>query len=422
MVNFLIPAAIAFVILLLAGFTLNLGFLSLASIVLVIFVLAVLQRTGQITIARVNRQVLNVVIVGALLGGLIVGSFNFIPGVEDSVSAVMATFTGATIAAPGDGDGIVPIGLTDCQAAVADDIRGTSTTLTVNIFDRASDTPSSTKCVSDLLYFKNGQFIDTANVQGGSASISNVAVGDVITLFDDGTNSSCYVDTASFCITSQQLVVSMDGWNATFDEGIDITGFDDTGVTGLSAGTNTSEEDFDITLPATGEDEFHLQVKSGVADSTYNVGGFAILTLNDVQECEPTPGQGFTSIGVPLFLDSTIYLADVGVFEGISTSNETADGWERVWELANPDFLNEFDKIKYQFRIKAGQTDPTTEIGGDNSDICALVVLDRAVALDENSQAVSGLFQQDTNEANIGVIENTSHPLGNLDGVIIELI
>lgn len=359
---------------------------------------------------RLPKKTGTYVWVGAIVFAFLVGSF-----APFGIST--ATLFPGTIG-PGPGPG--PIPSTECAASVADDIRGTSATVTVYSYDYASNSPATTSANNAVLYFKNGEYRGSLGVDTAGGSITNVAVGETLTFYDDGTNSSGYTEQKSVCVDAQRKTVNLISYNATYDERVDITCYDDTGGSVCSTGTNSSSEDYDITMGADEETTFYLKVKNSAPNTAFRLGGVATIADQDVDSCKPVSGQGFTEIAVPEFLDATVYLTDVSVYNAVGTGNETVTGWDNVWVLSSPLMLLEWESVKYQFTIESGSNDPTTSPG--LSDVCAVVFLDSTTSLASDLSVKDMIYQDSDSQSNIGVIENTTHPLGGADGVVIEAI
>jgi hypothetical protein len=255
---------------------------------------------------------------------------------------------------------------------------------------------------------------------GNGGTLSGSSVGDVITIYEDGTNRTCYIEPKTVCIDAQSMTVTLDAWRTASDSkystsDAQITCYDNTGAAACSTGTNTSEEDWDITLGASQIDSFYLKLAENAANRAIRLGGIAMYDDGQIEKCYPKDGQGFTSVAVPTFLSgATLYLSN-GTVTGLGTANQTRSGWEKLYKLSTPVLLNQWDSMKYQFIIDATTTDPATRLsmeGAGTSDVCGFVFLDTAYALDSNSVPQMDFYQHDIAEANIGINENVSMPVG----------
>lgn len=405
----------------------------LAGIGFATMVVLVANALGVVKVAFINKK--NAMLLGVLgvAFAWLVGSMAFVPGLP-TPTALMASLGGAAVTpyTPYTPAGPAAIPTSECMASVSPEIRGTAATITVYPKDFASNSPGSTTCATTVMYYRNGNYVGKVGCNGGTsctASITNVAVGDSLTFYGDGKNASCYIVPKTVCIDTQAKTVDLEAYTLGVDYAPQMPGnsfssscYDDTGGTACSTGTNTTnpgEEDWDITMGANEETAFYIKLKVNAANKAFRLGGVATYAGGDIDECYPA--AGFTSVAVPKFLKSTVYLANSSI-GGVGTPNVTTSGWESLYAINTPVLLNEWDSVKYQFIIKSGTTDPTTTVStmtGTASDICAFVFLDSGYAQDTNSAMVDGLYQRDAGEANIGVAENVSMTVGqDLSGVI----
>jgi hypothetical protein len=210
-----------------------------------------------------------------------------------------------------------------------------------------------------------------------------------------------------------------------------ITCYDSTGASELSAGTNSSQEDYGITLGANGEDTFYCKIKLNAADKAYHLAAIAVSAFNDIRDVrleafDKATGitltesqKTFSSGYLPLYLSNAKITCDTSGACGSSNTNVT--GYDRVYVLDEPILLHEWDEVQYQFTIYASSTDPTTTTEFGNSDMGIICFLDAVWDRDyQDGKEYFTYYTRDTDENDVGVSNTVSYPVGKDDCVVIE--
>lgn len=312
---------------------------------------------------------------------------------------------------------VAPTTSTACSASVSEEIRGTSATVTFNAWDKESDTPYSATVNPSLLVFKNGNYVGSAS--GTSGSVSNVKVGDVLSVYaNETTSASYYMDALeSLCIDGQQITIDLDAHTRASESNMQITGYDDTEATALSAGTNSSQEDYDITMGASETATFYLKIKTNDADEAFRLGGVALLCVNDCEDVD-IQSSGFTKIPTP---DAFENVAQIGGTAADFGSNLTQQDYD-VYTLNTPILLSEWDSEKYQFEVESSSTDPSTTNTFSSSDMVIACFIDTGWTRGDDGKMYLDVYQHDSAESNVGVIEDIQEPVGKSTCTVIELI
>jgi hypothetical protein len=338
-----------------------------------------------------------------MAGGMIVAAMFFgltIPGLEGIFAGDMPVGTVADAGVAGS----------TCWAAASPEIRGTSTTLTLDGYDRAanSDTPIGNHqyaVYNSETGMRVDDFADTAE-----SSVSTVIVGNSYDIY--GGNGSYYTDPVErFCIKGQQAVVEMDAWQIQAESSMSITVYDDTD-TELDAGKDTTnEEDYNLTLGADEEKLIRVKLKNNAANKVYDHCAWALRTANDIDKIE-IQESGYSEVPVPKFLKTTININSTGVN---LTNYETVVKGPVVR-------LIEWQSLKHDFVVSAGSTDPShDDTGSSSSDLAILLSLDCAWEKGQDGKMHYDFYAHtDSEEDATGMTQTVASPLGKQVGVIIE--
>ena len=298
---------------------------------------------------------------------------------------------------------ISPGTLTTCQQAVSPDILGLSATIFANAYDREANQPFAAAVDTTWWLVQNGQI--QAYTDSTAASATGFSVGDVVSVYGGGTT---YYATPqpTICLDTQSYALDIDVHTIATIQNLQITGYDSTSAATLSAGTNASQENYDIVLGADQVDVFYLKLQVNTSNVAFQLTGIATVASNDIKDVEPINDQGLTKVTLPDFLNILI-TGDHGV--GVGTNFST--GYDDLWLLDQPIMLHEWDEVKYKFTIEASSTDPATNndpAAGDNALVC---FLDGAWSRAGDGAIKYGIYQLDDSEANVGLTEEVSLPM-----------
>ena len=282
-------------------------------------------------------------------------------------------------------------------------ILGKASTVTVNAWDREANAAYSAPVTVIARYYVNGVYKSTVDTSGKTLT---AAVGDVVSIFG-AANSTYYLDKGEFCVENEASSASLDAHAIVGINAINLTLYDDTASTELSAGTISDEEDYDIALSADQEKKIFIRAQVNGADTSFQFAAIATSTQNDISSVE-VKESGFTSSYVPKFLKN-IQISN-GTKSGSAATNFTK--WDTVWKPSTPILMHEFEEKKFPVTIKAGSTDPTTNAAWGSSDVAMFCFLDAAYARGTDGKEYNDYFVHDNAESNVGLVEDVKFPVG----------
>jgi len=348
-----------------------------------------------------------ILIVGAFMGGLF--------SMETLSGLGAALVPGEAIVTPISPE---PVSAADCRSQVTEELRGKAATLRVNAWDMESNTPYSAAVdlTTECWIFKNGNqpinFISNSS-DTSDASISGFVVGDTVYIYCGG--ASYYTDPIeAYCVETEAPQLSINTHTIDAESDIQITGYDDSGATALSAGT-TDQEDYYITLGAGGEETVYLKLKVNSANAAYDHCAWGTVAMANLTSFKPA--SGYTKSITPL------WATDVAI-EVNATGSITATSSYGIWKRDGGTYrLHEWDSIKPQFVVKADATGDPVQ---NNNDLGSTSVL--AVALSVDCQYARGTdgriyydyYEHTDAEDDVGLAETEANPYGKEVGVIIE--
>lgn len=333
------------------------------------------------------------------------------------------------------GEGIegIPVTLdTACTGANPSRI-GVSSTVTVFCRDRTNNNPNTKTGLCAPRVYVNGVERSATSVAASGFTFTG-PVGASFRIV--GGNASSYIIESTGCITEEVITHDLDVYQAIAETNGAITCYDTTAATALSGGTNSSQEDYDITLAANQDEVFYCKFKSNVADKAYNLFAVATAAFNDIDDLtldayhSATCQAGHTSCArasTVTFSEAIVpkYLRSLSIAQESTYWGETniSDGtFDHAYELSSPILLEEFDEVKYQFTIEAGSTDPATSNTWTSSDMGFVCFFD--AQWDQGSDGVERMshYTHDSSQTEKGVASTTSlrDPVGKTLCTVIE--
>ena len=365
-----------------------------------------------------NLGKMNAVVAIAMLGGA------FFLGAFANWGLTTASLTGAV------DTGTDTVSLTSCSESVAPDIRGTSATVTLQVTNPEADTESIfTSSAPSYFVYSNGVKIEDSR---NALTFTTAKVGDTVTI--GGGNSSHYiVRQDNICVRGQQHTVYLKAPIITTQGNMEIICYDSTATTALTAADNTTRGDYQITLAAGATEPIYCRFRNAATNSIYHMGGVAVGVFNKTA-IDDVRDKGFsefigtsgapavTKTASPSFLKTAVIDVDEGV-DATSTVS-LIEGWDYVLKYSAPIDLREFQSFKQQFEIVVDNTNDPVAVADASQDltgrttICLLTV-DNADAKSQDGSLQTDFFQKDINEANVGLAENVTSPIGRDTGVCI---
>ena len=309
--------------------------------------------------------------------------------------------------------------------AISDDIFGTSSTLTVNAWDMESNTPYS--AAIDLLtncgIYKNGNsasnYIATS-ADTAAGSVTGFSVGDKIYYYCG--NASYYADSyEGVCIDKQTMAVSLSIHSASTEANTDITGYDKTGATALTAGTS-GEDDYTLAMGADADELIYMQVQNNIANKRKVICALGTARFYNISKVEP---QSFTFEGktytwslsiTPLHMQSV----SVGINETTTTQSLVKD--YTVYKLSEPIVMNEWAYFKIPIVIESDATnDPQGGGGTTSTDGFAVILKDCGWGRGGDGTHHYNFYAEDVGQADVAVDETETSPLGGTNGMVVEV-
>ena len=351
------------------------------------------------------------VVVILFLGALFGGIFSF--AAIGNLGASMVS--GEQIVQPlGEVTSAVP-----ALCSVSSELQGKTSTLQVNAWDMESNTPysSAVDLLATCYLYKNGNSAEnyvtvTSDTAAGSVT-SGFAVGD--TLYVYCANATYYTDPIEgLCLDKQEMPVNIKAHKIAGESNMAITGYDDTGGTALSAGTAT-QEDYYVTMGANEEQSLYLKLKVNAANMAYDLCGVATYALTNISSLKPA-GSEYTSVATPEWgKNIAIKFNETGSL----TVTKDYSFFKRSSALR----LHEWESVKDEFVIKTTTTgDPVQSTNDESvSTSCAgALYVDCAWAKGGDGKMYYDFYVHDDGQADVGLAETETSPLGGQVGVVIE--
>jgi hypothetical protein len=325
-------------------------------------------------------------------------------------------FTGAAVL--GQPIGTTPADISACQAGMTGEQLDDTASVTVNAYDLAAAAGKTTAVdlSTSCRFYSNGVYVKaSSDTSDPSAETGAWGLGDALSIYCGGTS---YYTTPieNYCVRTKAVSLELDSYAlSTASTGISIAGYDKN-MNALTAAGNTTTADYDVTLGASEEEVIYLELTQDTANKAYNLIAVATASFNDIDYVKPS-GSEFTQ-------ELTVeWLEDVSISDddNAGTTNHTKDF--KVYKLASPVLLREFESVKYKFTIKAGSTDPSaTDNVWSTLDGGVVCFLDGTYSkgyqggefLDYHDHAEPG------SEADVGWANAVWIPAGGYDCVVLE--
>lgn len=391
MARWLIPL-IAFVAIawLYSSFT-NQQLLAPVTLLFAVFALAVLQKLKIIrAIPFVPQRYVTAILILSGIAVFVMGGFAFfLPGIT------LASLQGQITPSAG------------AYCIDNPELVGKSATLTINAYNMESSSPYSAPVDVNPTYVVSAGGVELLT-DTSSATLQTHSAGERIKFV--GGSSSYYLDDKEVCIDSQNKIVELSAHAVISNSEALITCKDSDGYA-CSAGTNSSQEDYDITLGANQETTFSLKYKVNTADKTARLYAVAIFSANDIAECAPVSPE-LTLTTTPKFLK------DVTVTDGAGSYGHTRT--YTVYTLPQPILLREWESKEFTFRIKAGSNDPSNSQNFQQQDMCVVCFLDATKYKGSDGNVYDDFYTHDESQSNVGISESVASPVGAKTCVVIE--
>lgn len=325
---------------------------------------------------------------------------------------------GETIVAP-----VMPVTPTpDALLGCIEDVRainpdnvGESATISLNAWDLESNTPYSGAVNTTCWLYKNGNSAtDYVKIitDTDTEEETGFAMGDTIYIYCGDT--SYYTDPLEgYCIKEERPTINLNSHAIVAESNMQITGYDDTGGTALSAGTST-QEDYYVTMGADEEQSVYLKLKNNVANKAYDHCAWGTVVMGNLSSFKPA--SGYTKVETP---DS---MSNIAVAVNETGSIAVTSSYLMYKRNEGIMRLHEWQSIKPEFVIKSGTNDPLQTDNNDdaNPSLAIAISMDCQYAKGTDGVPYRDFYAHTSSEADVGLAETETSPLGKQVGVIIE--
>ncbi len=383
--------------------------LELATLVAVTgLIYLVISKYGPKWTRTLEGKTLNMAIYLFIGATFLTGGFALVFGQVATPTGAIAALSGAAITGVPASVQITGIPSVTAVCDVSEELRGKASTVTLNGYDQAANSPFSA-AVDALVYVeKNGEIVLVRDTTSGS--LTSYSVGDRVSI--KGGNASYYVTDKDFCIDTVQLPVELDVYSVASVGNMEISCFDNTASAACSSATNNTQEDFTISLGASQEETYYLKLEVATANVAFNLYGIAMVAFNDINKVTflgATSGDdsAWSPAVMPINLTGVTFEQD-----DIEASDNLAGGFDSLYLRDNgPMLMLEWDSAKYKFGIEAGTTDPSATTTFASSDVGIVCFADAVWSRGVDGTMSLGIHNFGDNEINVGLNEDFYKPV-----------
>jgi len=392
-----------------------------ASLFLSVLIVFVLDATVLPMLPKMNfmgKHSKTVVFIVILIATAYTGGLALLPGLEGFTwGGITASLTGASMGIP-IAPSVTATSASTCAAVsqggtISDEIWGSKATVTINAYNKESNTPYSAAVDTTAHIVRNGQIATITDTT--DSDMDSYSVGDIISVY--GGDTTYYVDAIeSICIDKAAFPLDLDAHAIVASTSLDIVAYDDTGASTLSTGTNSTSEDYDITMGADENAQFFLKQKVNAANYAYNFAGWMYRLTNEAEELTML-SSGFTETGAPKWANFQIESDDASA----SATGNITGGYSDVFVLPEPEMMQEWDTVKHEFNILTNE-DPSTSTTFNSGSNVILCSVDAAYSRGDDGKIYLDTYQHNSDESDVGQAGDNRKPVGGLDCTVIELI
>jgi len=286
-------------------------------------------------------------------------------------------------------------------------LSGKAATIYINAYDKEDYSLGEV--------YPNYYVVDSAGnfiVDGVNANSANSVVGEVLSFYgkDDGTY---YVDPKlNWKVPNEAPTVNLDAHTSMAEAGGVVTGYDRTGSATLTADDDADNtNDYSMTLGANQEETFFLELQNTDSESLYQVGAICVFWNNDIAEVT-VESDGWTKVDMP----KSIRDASISIANDAGTAF-TMD-YDQCYVPSKPIQLHEWDRLKVEFKVKAGTNNPSANAG----DSFGAIFLDSGYYKGSDGKVYLDFYTHDNEESTsaVGIDETEASPQGLQIGAAIE--
>lgn len=305
----------------------------------------------------------------------------------------------------------------DKAKALNPDNLGKAATITTNAYDQESNTPYSAAIdINPVSFYRNGNKAMNhvlATTDTSAYSLTGLNVGD--TIYTYGGSATYYMDAREgVCINVVGFPLELAGHAIAAESDMESKLYADAGANNeLSSGT-ASEDDYTVALGANAEEDFYYKLKVNKANKAFQLGGIATVKMYNISSVD-VASSNFVKIPTPDYLESV----DVSVNETAGT-NISKD--YTVFKRTVPLMLHEWESVEVKIIVETdASNDPIDAGGASGANNFAILAVDSAWSRGDAGISELDIYQHDSAEGNVGLVETVASPLGGEVGVMVQV-
>lgn len=301
--------------------------------------------------------------------------------------------------------------------ALNPDNLGKAATITVNGYDQESNTPYSAAIdINPVSFYRNGN--DAVNhvlatSDTSAYSLTGLNVGD--TIYTYGGSATYYMDAREgICINVVGFPLELGGHAVAAESDMEAKLYADSGSNNeLSSGT-ASEDDYTVALGANAEEDFYYKLKVNSANKAFQLGGIATAKFYNITGVD-VESSNFVKIPTPSYLENVDILVN-------ETASTTISKDYTVFKRTVPLMLHEWESIEVKIIVETDATnDPIDAGGASGANNFAIIAVDSAWSRGDSGTSILDIYQHDSAEGNVGLVETVASPLGGQIGVMVQV-
>lgn len=314
--------------------------------------------------------------------------------------------------------GVSVLSCIDKAKALNPDNLGKSATITVNGYDQESNTPYSAAIdINPVSFYRNDNTAMNhvlATTDTSAYSLTGLNVGD--TIYTYGGSATYYMDAREgVCINVVGFPLELSGHAIAAESDMEAKLYADSGANNeLSSGTAT-HDDYTVALGANAEEDFYFKLKVNSANKAFQLGGIATAKMFNISSVNVI-SSNFAKIPTPKYLESVGILVN----ETATTVAITKD--YTVFKRNTPLMLHEWESVEIKVVVETDATnDPIDKGGSADANNFAIIAIDAAWSRGDAGISELDIYQHDSAEGNVGLVETVTSPLGGQVGVMVQV-
>ena len=360
-----------------------------------------------------KMQIYATVIGVALL--LFIGAITLPTSISTMLTGVGVPTAEITPSIPGIAPTVALASCIDTAKALNPDNLGKAATITVNGYDQESNTPYSAAVdINPVSFYRNDNTAVNhvlATTDTSAYSLTGLNVGDMIYAY--GGSATYYMDPREgVCINVVGFPLELSGHAIAAESDMEAKLYADSGSNNeLSSGT-ALEDDYTVALGANDEEDFYYKLKVNSANKAFQLGGIATAKFYNISSVDVI-SSNFVKVPTPKYLESI----DISVNETAGT-NVSKD--YTLFKRTTPLLLHEWESIEVKVVVETDATnDPIDASGTATANNFAIIAVDSAWSRGDDGTSVLDVYQHDSAESNVGLVETVNSPIGGQIGIMV---